>query len=281
MIRYFLPALFLALQASLAIAAPEKVLIIEGLNNPESAVVGEDGRIFVTITGKPDAGDDGQVVVIDGGKATVIAEGLNDPRGIGRKGKELYVADKIKVWKIDEAGKLSVFADTDAFPVKPRFLNDIEIGPDGNVYVSESGSFVANGAIYKIDPQGQVSVVCDTKTAPAIKGPNGLLADGNDHIFLADVAAGKFFRVELATGTATELATGVGAADGIVRDAKGRIYLGDVRGGKVLRLDAPDAKPVVFAEGFKSCADIALDDQGRILVPDSRAGTLTALPITD
>ncbi len=88
-------------------------------------------------------------------------------------------------------------------------------------------------------------------------------------------------RVDLATGSGVEIASGVGGADGVVRDAKGRIYIGDVRGGKVFRIDSPGAKPVVFADGFKSAADIALDDKGRILVPDSKAGTLTALPITD
>ena len=46
-------------QAALAV---EKILLAEGLNNPESAVVGADGRIYVTITGKPDADADGRVV---------------------------------------------------------------------------------------------------------------------------------------------------------------------------------------------------------------------------
>jgi streptogramin lyase len=259
----------------------EKILLIEGLNNPESAVVGADGRIYMTITGKPDADDDGQVVAIENGNSTVIAKGMNDPRGIGRKGKDFYIADRYKVWRIDDEGNLSVFADTDAFPVKPHFLNDIEVGPDGNVYVSESGTFSGNGAIYRITPDGKVSTVCDTKSLPAIKGPNGLLADGKDHILLADVASGRLYRVEIASGSGVELSSGVGGADGVVRDAKGRIYIGDVRSGKVFRIDSPGAKPVVFAEGFKSAADIVLDDQGRILVPDSKAGTLTALPITD
>ncbi len=138
----------------------------------------------MTITGKPDADADGQVVAIQDGKATVIAQGMSDPRGIGRKGKEFFVADKLKVYRIDDAGKLSVFADIDAFPVKPFFLNDIEVGSDGDVYVSESGTFVANGAVYRIKPDGKVSTVCDTKTLPALKGPNGLLADGKDHLLL-------------------------------------------------------------------------------------------------
>jgi len=280
-----LKALCCAICFAIAIAAcsvsdaAEKTVLAEGLNNPESAVVGADGKIYVTITGKPDAGDDGQVVVIEDGKATVFAKGLSDPRGIDRKGNEFYVADKFKVWRIDESGKATVFADSDAFPVKPRFLNDIEIDANGDVLVSESGTFVGNGAVYRIKPDGKVSTVCDTKTLPAIKGPNGVLVDGADHILLADVAAGKLHRVKVADGTGEEVASGVGGGDGIARDAKGRIYVGDVRGGKVFRIDG--ATPVLIAEGFKSAADITIDDQDRILVPDSKAGTLTALTIGD
>ncbi|HVU86538.1 MAG TPA: SMP-30/gluconolactonase/LRE family protein [Gemmataceae bacterium] len=267
----------LALGRCSTATAAEKVLLAEGLNNPESAVVGEDGRIYVTITGKPDSKDDGQVVVIEDGKATVIAEGMNDPRGIDHRGKELFVADKLKVWRIDENAQASVYVDTDAFPVKPRFLNDVEVGPDGDVYISDSGSFTGNGVIFRIGPKKEVTVVCDTKTAPAIKGPNGLLADGKDHLLLADVSTGKLFRVEIATGKVEEIAAGLGGGDGVARDTKGRIYVGDVRGGKVFRVDAVGSAPVLVADGFKSAADIALDAQGRILVPDSRAGTLTAL----
>ncbi len=273
--------LFLLLIGGLSrAAAAEKTLLASDLNNPESAVAGEDGRIYVTITGKPNV-DDGQVVVIDGGAVRVIAEGLSDPRGIDRKGDDLYVADLTKVWRIDAAGSATVLADTDAFPVKPRFLNDIEIAPNGDVYVSDSGTFTGNGVIFRITPDQKVSVVADTRTAPAFKGPNGLLVDGDEHLLLADVASGKLFRVRIADGSATEIASGLGGADGVVRDSQGRVYVGDVRGGRVFRIDADGAEPKLIADGFKSAADIAIDAQGKILVPDSRAGTLTAVEIND
>src|SRR5262249_34672884 len=136
-------------------SAAEKVLLAEGLNNPESAVAGAGGRIYVTLTGKPSV-DDGEVAVIGEGKARVIAKGFSGPQGIDRQGDTLYVADLTKVWKIDPDGKASVLADTDAFPNKPRFLNDIEIDTEGNVLVSESGTFSGNGAIYRVTPDGKV-----------------------------------------------------------------------------------------------------------------------------
>lgn len=265
---------------ALTASAAEKVLLTEGLNNPESAVTGADGRIYVTITGKPNV-DDGEVAVIEGEKVRVVAKGMSDPRGIAHKGDNLFVADLTKVWKIDSNGTASVFADTDAFPVKPRFLNDVEVGTNGDVFVSDSGSFTGNGAVFRITPEGKVSVVIDAKSAPALKGPNGLLADGAEHLLLADVVTGKLYRAKIADGSVEELASGLGGADGIARDSKGRIYVGDVRGGRVFRIDELGAKPALFVDGFQSAADIAIDGQGRVLVPDSRAGTLTSIAIGD
>jgi sugar lactone lactonase YvrE len=274
----------LAMLALVALAptasSAEKVTLAEGLNNPESAVVGADGRIYVTITGKPNV-DDGEVVAIEDGKARVIAKGMSDPRGIARKGDTLIVADLTKVWKIDASGTASVLADTDAFPVKPRFLNDVEVAANGDVFVSDSGTFTGNGGVFRITTAGAVSTVIDAKSAPALKGPNGLLNDGADHLLVGDVASGKLYRAKLADGSVEELAAGLGGADGIARDAKDRIYVGDVRGGRVFRMDGSGGKPAILAEGFKSAADIAIDGQGRVLVPDSRAGTLTAIVIDD
>jgi sugar lactone lactonase YvrE len=260
------------------LAAAEKTPLASDLPNPESAVVGEDGKIYVTLTGKPNV-EDGSVAVIEDGKARVIATGMSDPRGIDRYNDTLIVADLKKVWKVGADGKATVLADTAAFPTAPRFLNDVEIADNGDAFVTDSGTFSGNGVIYRITPEGKVSVVADTKTAPAFKGPNGLLLDGPDHLLLADVASGKLLRVSLADGSAVELASGLGGADGIARDSKGRVYIGDVRGGRVFKVE--DGKGEVIAEGFQSAADIAIDGQNRILVPDSRAGSLTAIPVAD
>lgn len=260
--------------------AADNVPLADGLNNPESAVAGADGRIYVTLTGKPNV-DDGAVAVVAFGKATIFATGMSDPRGIARKGDIFFVADLTKVWTIDSKGKATIFANTDAFPVKPRFLNDVEVGSGGDVFVSDSGSFIGNGAVFRITSEGKVSVVLDANSAPPLKAANGLLADGADHLFVADVVTGKLFRAKLADGTIEPFASGLGASDGIAQDAKGLLYIGDVRVGRVFRIDGPGAKPTLFAEGLQSAADIALDGEGRILVPDSRAGTLTAIPIGD
>src|SRR5262245_31336667 len=93
--------------------ALDKVLLAEGLDNPESAVVGTDGKIYVTLIGKSNVDGDGQVVIIEEGKARPFAKGLNDPKGIGHRGSEFFVADKNRVWRIDATGAANVYADTD------------------------------------------------------------------------------------------------------------------------------------------------------------------------
>ena len=103
----------------------------EGLENPESVVIGQDGRLYVTVIGKSDTDGDGTVVVIEDGKPKTFANGLDDPKGLVAHGTDLYVADKTRVWKIDAAGKANVYAAADAFPITPKFFNDIEVSTHG------------------------------------------------------------------------------------------------------------------------------------------------------
>ncbi|MBX3414133.1 MAG: SMP-30/gluconolactonase/LRE family protein [Pirellulales bacterium] len=264
-----------------AARADEATLLASGLENPESAVVGGDGRIYVTIIGKSNADGDGRVGVLEGNEIKTFAEGLNDPKGIARRGNDLVVADKTKVWLVGPQGEVSVLAEADQFPVKPRFFNDIEVGPDGEVYVSDTGAFTSQSAVFRIAPAGEITVVADTKTLPELKGANGVLLDGKEHLLVADITAGKLYRVELATGKGVEIASDLGGADGLAWDAKGRLYISDWRGGRVFRRDTAEAEPQLFTEGYKAAADIAFDPAGRLLLPDMRAGTLTAIPISD
>ncbi|HYG13234.1 MAG TPA: gluconolaconase, partial [Methylophilaceae bacterium] len=73
---------------------------ISGLKTPESAVVGKDGRIYVSEINGFDQDGDGQISVIGAdGKAQVFASGMDDPKGLAMMGEDLYVADKTRVLK--------------------------------------------------------------------------------------------------------------------------------------------------------------------------------------
>src|SRR6267142_4755520 len=125
--------LIASLVSASSLAAKEKgpQIIVKGLKNPESVAVGFKDRIFVTEIGEFGKDGDGRVVEIVDEKIVPFATGLDDPKGMVIFQKWMYVTDKARVWKIDGAGKASVFAAADAFPEKPLFLNDIAADEKG------------------------------------------------------------------------------------------------------------------------------------------------------
>ena len=266
-----------ALATATAAAEPRK---IDGLATPESVLVSADGRIVVSeIVGFGQDGD-GRVSVVDAeGKAKPLASGLDDPKGLAERAGVLYVADKTRVVRIDKGGRASVFADTAAFPQPPLFLNDLAFDAAGNLYVSDTGDIQAGGkgAIFRITPAGKVTAVITEAQNPAIKSPNGLLADGPDRLLVLDFATGQLLRLHLKTKAVEKLAEGFGGGDGIARDAAGLLYLSDWKGGKVWKLDArkPGASPQPYGQAFQAAADIAFSTDGKfVLLPDMKAGTL-------
>src|SRR5262249_31945990 len=130
--------------------------LIAGLKNPSSIAIGLDGRIYVTLLGEVRKDGDGSVVAIEDGKAKPFVSGLDDPRGIAAWNEWLFVADKNRVWRIDKQGKATVFADAKAFPSRPEYLYGIAVDEEGTVYVSDFGTGLTEGAIFRIDQKGKV-----------------------------------------------------------------------------------------------------------------------------
>ena len=282
MLRKLLPLAALLLAGPAAAADPPKVLIA-GLKNPESVCVGPDGRLYVSVIGEFDKDGDGSVVRIENGKAVPVATGLDDPKGLAFAGPFLFVADKTKVLRVDlRQRRADLFAAANAFPTPPVFLNDLAADPEsGMLYVSDCGDFQGKGAaVYRITPQGLVSLVADGKTIPGLKAPNGLALDGASQLLVADFGTGELHRVKLATGASEKVAEGFGGADGIAWDMYGRLYLTDWKGGGVFGIPRPGEKPVAIPGlGLKAAADLCLSpDRKSLLIPDMTAGTVVSVP---
>ena len=132
---------------------------IQGFVSPESVVQDANDRIFVSEIGEFGKDGDGKISVIEhGNHVRVFTQGLDDPKGLALLGKELLVADKDKILRIDSDGKSRVWIAKADFPNPPAFLNDVEVDGMGNVYVSDSGDLKGSGgSIYKITPDGKVS----------------------------------------------------------------------------------------------------------------------------
>ena len=249
---------------------------ISGLKMPESVVQGQDGKIYVSEINGFGKDGDGQITVIENGKARVFASGLDDPKGLVIIGKYLYVADKTKILKIDMQGKVKVFADTNAFPELPLFLNDLEADIAGNLYVSDSGDLNGvGGAIYKINAQGKVSLVLNNKQEPRLLAPNGLLMDDTgDVLTVVDFVSGVLYSINMKTHTFTNLAEGFGGGDGLVHHSSGKMYISDWKNGKVFSVNLAGEVAEIKA-GYQSAADIALTrDERYLMVPDMKAGEL-------
>ena len=279
---YSLLALMLAslLAVPAAQAAGKKV---GGLKSPESAVVGKDGRIYVSEVNGFDVDGDGQISVIGAdGKAQVFASGMDDPKGLAMIGKDLYVADKTRVLKVTPDGKWQVYAAADAFPETPQFLNDLEADGLGNLYVSDSGDISGKtgkaGAVYRIGSNGKVATVVDGSN-PLVKGPNGLLMGGRGTLLEVDFMTGTLYSIQLGSGEMTKLAEGFGGGDGLVRGKNGMLYVSDWKGGKVYSVDK-QGEVKLLKDGFQAAADIAKSGNGKaLLVPDMKAGELVWLPL--
>jgi hypothetical protein len=265
---------------------------------PESVVPGYDGKLFVTLMGtKREKGDgDGKIVVVDGDKVSVFTEGLDDPKGIVFAGGKLITADFDKLWAIDAKGVKTLLAGPEAFPERPRFLNDIVIEPGARtILVTDMGDLPAmfdpTGAFWPLDseqakkltPQGRVyRVTLDGKVSLAIDrqaenpNPNGVdaLADGT-------ILTAEFFRGRLLAwkdGKWRTLSEDHRSADGIAHDNTGNIYVTEVRTGRVWHVKPAGGKSLLAT--LDSAADLHLDAaRNQLIVPDSKAGRLVFIPL--
>jgi glucose/arabinose dehydrogenase len=257
--------------------------LIRGLENSASVAVGGDGRIYISEMVDSGKDGDGRILVVDkAGNAVPFATGLDDPRGMVFRQKDLFVTDNKRVWRIDEKGKAVVFAAKEAFPTEPHLLKDIAVDENGILYVCDSGDQKGHGgAVYRIDPRGTVKLIADTRTIPSLKTPCGLVLDGVSHLLLLDSATGELLRVRIVSGTAIKISDGFEGGEGLAWDWFGQLFITSSTQGKVWGISRPGQKPVLVTSGFQAPADLCLDPTGKLLlIADRKAGTLTALPTT-
>jgi len=263
--------------ADTSAARDTAITVADSFRTPESVLYDSvmDTYIVSNINGAPTAKDDngflsrvapsGRTVElkwVDGASPAVT---LNAPKGMGIKGDTLFVAD------IDE---VRMFDRTSGAPLGSRpvrgatFLNDIAVGSDGTVYVTDSGlkpDFSSSGsdAVYRF-PRRPVAAALARGTD--LGRPNGVYADASG-LLVVTFGSGQVFRFD-STERRTELPKPPhGQLDGIERTRDGSYLISSWEDSTVYRM-IPGGQYTPVVRGVESPADIGYDSRrDRVLIP--------------
>jgi hypothetical protein len=153
------------------------------------------------------------------------------PKGLAIVGDTLWVAD-IDVARAFNKRTGAPIATIDLRPMKATFLNDVVAGPDGAVYITDSGIFFDAKGGMTHPGHDQIFKISGRKVTVAIKGdstlksPNGIAWDGaNARFVLAPFAGNVVTAWKEGDSTVTPVGTGPGGYDGIEALADGRVLV--------------------------------------------------------
>ena len=225
------PAMYASAGATDSMKTPESVrydadldaYFVSNINGNPSQ---KDGNGFIA---RVDAANTATVTMLaQGGKGGVT---LNAPKGMAIVGDTLWVADIDAVRAFNKRTGAPV-ATVDLRSMKATFLNDVVAGPDGSIYVTDSGiRFDAKGGmthpgqdqIFKI--VGRKATVA-IKSDSALKAPNGIAWDGANGRFILGPFNDKGVSAwKDGDSTVTAVGSGPGGYDGVEVLADGRILV--------------------------------------------------------
>ena len=258
----------------------KEVWRVDGLKQPESIVFDPATKALYlsNVEGEPTAKDGkGYISKLSPDGKMLEAEwvkGLQGPKGLGISGDRLYVADIDRLVAIDIAkGEI---AETYDVP-EANFLNDIAIGKDGRVFMSDTGA----NTIYVLD-DGKFGVWLKNED---LSGPNGLLAE-DDRLVVAAWGEGEMMSpkpshlktVDLKSKSVATLGDGspVGNLDGIEPGGKGSYLVTDWVAGALFRIE-PSGKAEKLLDLNQGSADLLYRPEEKlVLIPMMQDGLLLA-----
>jgi DNA-binding beta-propeller fold protein YncE len=258
--------------------ATDDVYFVSNINGGPGA---KDNNGFITRV-RAEGGEIDSLMFIAGGRGGVT---LNAPKGIALTGDTLWVTDIDAVRAFDKRTGRPIAS----YPIRGAvFLNDIAAGPDGALYITDTGIQLTDAGmshpgpdrIFKLTRTGEASTALQFAS---LIGPNGIAWDESGQRFIVVAFAGNDIMAwKPGETTATTIATGKGQFDGVERLADGRILLSTWADSSIYVLDG--SALVRAVPGVASPADIAVDTKrNRVAVPlfEGNRVELFAIPAKD
>lgn len=262
-----------------------------GLATPESVLYDAEADVYLVsnIQGSPDGKDnaafisklspDGSVLDLHWIAAGKNGVSLDAPKGSALVAGKLWVSDIDQVRRFDVAsGQLEK-----SLPIPgATFLNDVAAGPDGTLYVTDSGVKVGEGgfeptktdAVYAIRGDQVVAVAKGT----ALGRPNGVLVQGSN-LLIATLGANFLHELGPDGKVLRSVATPKGGLDGLLQLGQDDFLVTSWEGSAVYRGGFTSPFAAVVSDQ-PSPADIGFDTKrSRILIPVFLHDEVRAVPL--
>jgi sugar lactone lactonase YvrE len=282
----------IALALTGAVAGAPMAISVQGvgLQTPESILYDRASDVYLVsnINGNPTGTDgngfisriapSGRVLALKWIDGTRSGVRLNAPKGMAIVGDRLYVSDITAVRIFNrrtgrQLGSIDIAGST--------FLNDLAAGPDGSVYVTDSGlkpDFSPSGtdAVYRIDRMGKLATVAKSRE---LSTPNGVAVLPDGRLFIVTFTdVGEVYA--LAGSERRDVRRmPAGGLDGVELIPGGAMLISSWGGSAVFRL-ARDGQASVVVANVASPADIGYDSRrNRVLIPLFTRNRLVIQPL--